>query len=122
MKTTAIVLIVSFFTLSASHAFAQDSLQWRKVAESIPLGTKVKVQTLDGKRVNGTLLSVDGTSVQVKRNTRRPEPAVSVAFASISNMERDTGGGMSWGKAVGIGLGAGAGVILTIFIIALQLD
>jgi hypothetical protein len=122
MKTTAIALIVSLMTLSASNAFAQENLQWRKVAEAIPLGTKVKIQTLDGKRISGTLLSIDDKSIQVKRNTRRPEPAVSVAFDNISNVERDNGGGMSWAKAVGIGLGAGAGVILTIFIIALQLD
>ena len=122
MKTTAIALIVSLVTLSASNAFAQENLQWRKVAEAIPLGTKVKIQTLDGNRVSGTLLSVDDKSVQLKRNTRRPEAAVIVAFDNISNMERDSGGGMGWGKALGIGLGAGAGVILTIFIIALQLD
>jgi len=122
MKTTALALIVSLVTLGASNAFAQENTQWRKVAEAIPLGTKVRVQTLEGKRIAGTLLSVDDKAVQVKRNTRRPEAAVAVAFDNISNMERDTGGGMSWGKALGIGLGAGAGVILTIFIIALQLD
>lgn len=134
MKTTAIALIVSLFTLTASNAFAlstvaataakveQEHLQWQKVAEAIPLGTKVKVQTLDGKRVSGTLLSVDEKSVQLKRNTRRPEAAVTVTFDNISNLQRDNGGGVNWAKALGIGLGAGAGVILTIFIIALQLD
>jgi hypothetical protein len=122
MKTTAIALIVSLFTLTGSSAFAQENLQWRKVAEATPLGTKVKVQTLDGKRVNGTLLSVDEKSIQVKRNARRPEPAVTVTVDNISNMERDTGGGVGWAKALGIGLGAGVGVFLTIFIIALQLD
>ena len=122
MKTTAIALIVALFTLTASSAFAQENMQWRKVAEATPLGTKVKIQTLDGKRVNGTLLSVDEKSVQVKRNARRPEPAVTVTFDNISNMERDTGGGMHWAKALAIGAGAGAGVFLTSFIIALQID
>lgn len=88
MKTTAIALIVSLFTLTASSALAQETMQWRKIAESVPLGTKVKIQTLDGKRASGTLLSVDDTSVQVKRNTRRPEPAVKVTFENIANMER----------------------------------
>lgn len=122
MKTTAIALIVSLFTLIASNASAQESTDWRKVADAVPLGTKVKVQTQDGKRVSGTLMRVDDTSVMLKRNTRLPEPAVTVTFDRISNIERDHGGGMHWAKVLGIGLGAGAGVILTMFIIAFQLD
>ena len=31
-------------------------------------------------------------------------------------------GGMSWAKALGIGLGGGVGAILTVFLIALQLE
>jgi hypothetical protein len=58
----------------------------------------------------------------VKRNTRRPASGVVVPFDRVANIERDSGGGMSWGKAVVIGLGAGAGMILTIVVIAFQLD
>lgn len=122
MKTTAIALIVSLFTLIASNASAQESADWRKVAEAIPLGMKVKVRTLDGKRVTGTLMRVDDTAVMLKRNTRQPEAAVPVTFDRISYIERDNGGGLHWAKALGIGLGAGAGVILTLFIIAVQVD
>jgi hypothetical protein len=122
MRVIAIVLITSLLALSGSNAWAQESTAWRKVAEAIPLGTKVKVQTIDGKRLKGTLLRVDSTSVMVKRNTRRPEAATAITFENISNMERDHGGGMNWAKALGIGLGAGAGVIVTMFFIALQLD
>ena len=56
-----IALIVSLFTLTAGHAFAQEAQQWRKVADAIPLGSKVKIQTLEGKRVSGTLMRVDDT-------------------------------------------------------------
>jgi len=134
MRLTAIALIVSLFTLTASNAFAlsteaaraakveQESTDWHKVADAIPLGSKVKVHTLEGKRVTGTLMRVDDTAVMVKKNTRRPEAGVIVTYDHVTNIERDNGGGLSWGKALGIGLGAGAGVILTIFIIALQLD
>ena len=73
----------TLFTLIASNAAAQESTDWRKVAEAVPLGTKVKVQTQDGKRVSGTLMRVDDTSVMLKRNTRLPEPAVPVAFDRI---------------------------------------
>lgn len=77
---------------------------------------------LDGKRVTGTLLRVDETSVMIKKNTRQPEAAVTVKLDRIANMERDNGSGVNVAKAIGIGLGAGAGVILTLFLIALQLD
>ena len=122
MKAIAIALIVSLFTLTASSAFAQESTDWHKVAEAIPLGTKVKVQTLDGKRVSGTLMRVDDAAVMVKKNTRRPEAAVTVTYDRITNIERENGGGLNWAKALGIGLGAGAGAMLTLFILALQMD
>jgi hypothetical protein len=122
MRITAIALIVALFTLFTGNALAQENVDWHKVASAIPLGSRVKVQMLDGKRISGTLVSVDNTSLQVKRNARRPEAASVIAFDRISNIEKDNGGGMSWGKAVGIGLGVGAGAILTIFVIALQLD
>jgi hypothetical protein len=120
MRTTAIALILSLFT--ASGVWAQDAATWRKVADSIPLGSKVKVQRIDGTRVSGTLMRADDTGVTVKKNTRLPEPAVTVAYDAIGNLERDHGGGMSWGKAIGIGLAAGASAIATIFVIALQWD
>ena len=111
------------FTLTAGNAFAQEATTWRKVAEAIPLGSKVKIQTLDGKRVSGTLMRVDDTGVLVKKDTRMPESAITVTYDQIANIERNhAGGGMSWGKAIGLGIGAGAGAILTILVIALQLD
>lgn len=121
MRTTAIVLIASLFTLSASNAFAQEAASWRKVAETVPLGSKVKVQTFEGKRVKGTLMHVDASGVTIKKNTRLPEAGVLVTYDAIAHIERDHGG-MNWAKALGIGAAAGAGAILTIFVIALQLD
>ncbi|HTH03131.1 MAG TPA: hypothetical protein VL882_22815 [Vicinamibacterales bacterium] len=122
MRAISIALVVSLFTLTAGHAFAQEAQQWRKVADAIPLGSKVKIQTLEGKRVSGTLMRVDDTGVAVKKNTRLPEAAVAVTYDAIANIERDHGGGMNLGKAIGFGLAAGASAIATIFVIALQFD
>jgi hypothetical protein len=122
MRITSLALIISLFSVTASNAFGQEAVVWRDVAVAIPLGTKVKVQTLDGKRVAGTLVRVEERALQVKRDARRPEAATVIAFDRISNIEKVNGGGMTWAKAVGIGLGVGAGAILTIFVIALQLD
>jgi hypothetical protein len=120
MKTIAVALIASL--ILATGAFAQEAQAWRKVAEAIPLGTKVSVQTLDGRRVKGTLMRVDDTTVHVKKHTRIPEAPAIVAFDQIGNIERENGGGMGWGKAIGLGVGAGAAAILTIMAIAFQLD
>jgi hypothetical protein len=120
MRTIAIALIVSLFTVTT--AWAQDAATWRKVADAIPLGSKVKVQRVDGTRVSGTLMRADDTGVMVKKNTRIPEPAVVVSYDVIDNLERDHANGMGWGKAIGIGLAAGASAIATIFVIALQWD
>ena len=122
MKTTALALIISLFTLSSGAAFAQETETWKRVAGSIPLGTKVKIHTLAGKRVSGTLMRVDDTAVMVKKNTRLPEPAVVVPFDLVSNIEKDTGSNVNVAKAILIGAGVGAGVLLTMFAIALQLD
>ena len=121
MRTVAIGLIVAMLT--AASATAQEAQTWRKVADAIPLGTRVSVHTLDGRKVKGTLMRVDDTSVLVKKTTRVPEPPVIVTFEQIANVERDNGGGgMGWGKAIGFGVGAGAAAILTIMAIAFQLD
>jgi hypothetical protein len=122
MRVASLALIISLFSVTASNAFGQDPVVWRDVAEAIPLGTKVKVQTFDGQRVAGTLVRVEERALQLKRDARRPEAATVIAFDRISNIEKVNGGGMTWAKAVGIGLGVGAGAILTIFVIALQLD
>ena len=128
MRITALALVMSLAfgawdlglgTWGTVHA--QEASSWRKVAESVPLGSKVKVQTFEGKRVSGTLMRVDETGVMIKKNTRMPEAGVLVTYDAIANIERDKGG-MSWAKVIGIGLVAGAGAILTVFVIALSMD
>lgn len=123
MRSTALALIIALFAPGMNSAFAQgqDATAWHKVAEAIPLGNKVKVQLVDGKRISGTLMSVDSSNIMVRRSTRRPEPPMTIHLDDISQLERDHGGS-NIGKAIGIGLATGAGVILSLFIIALQFD
>lgn len=124
MRSTAFALIISLFALGVNSAFAQeqDATAWHKVAEAIPLGNKVKVQLVDGKRISGTLMRVDSSHIMIRRSTRRPEAPMTIHLDDISQLERDHGGGTNVGKAIGIGLATGAGVILSLFIIALQFD
>jgi hypothetical protein len=127
MKTIALGLICSMLLMGTTNAasaqgIANEAAAWRTVAATIPLGSKVKIQTANGDRFNATLMSVGSDSVMVKKNARRPEPAQSIAFADLARLERDHGGNTNVGKAIAVGLAAGAGVILGLFAIALQLD
>jgi hypothetical protein len=119
MRAISVALIVALLTVT--NVFGQEPGAWRKVAEAIPLGSKIKIQRTDGRRVSGTLIRADDQGVTVKKSARLPEAPVTVSYEAVANMERDSGG-MHWGKAIGFGAAAGAAAILTIFVIALQLD
>ena len=106
----------------ATQAQQNEAETWRKVAEAIPLGSKVKIQTLENKRISGTLMRVDSTTVTLKRNTRRPEAATAVNFGDIAKMERDHGSGVNIGKAIAIGAATGAAAMITLILFAMQLD
>lgn len=127
MRTLAIGLICSLLAMSTSDAFAgqpaaSEATAWQTVAAAIPLGSKVKIQTTSGQRMSGTLMRVGEDGVLLKKNTRRPEPAVTVSFAGMARLERDTNKGFNIGKAIAVGLAAGAGIILGMFAIAVQMD
>jgi len=125
MRSTALALIVSLLAFGATDLSAQqaEANAWRQVAEAIPLGSRVKIQTSTGKRVNGTLMRVDGDAVMVKRNTRRPEPAVVVPFDQVSTLEREQkGDSMNIGKAIAISVATGAGIVLSMILFAMQFD
>jgi hypothetical protein len=94
----------------------------RQMAAAIPLGTRVKVRTSGGRRLTATLMSVTDEAIVVKREARVPEPAVSIRFDEVIELQRDEArSGFSLGKALGIGLAAGAGAILTLFAIAVSI-
>jgi hypothetical protein len=130
MRAIITGIMVSILCLGPAEVWASqkpvaspvEAKAWREVADEIPLGSRVKVQTTDGKRVTATLMRVSDEGLLLKKNTRIVEPAIAVGFDALSRLERDTGGGgVSIGKAIGIGIAAGAGAILTMFAIAFSL-
>src|SRR5918996_389166 len=94
----------------------------REMAAAIPLGSRVKAQTGEGKRFTGTLMSVTPDAVIIKKRTRLPEPAVTISFAELAGLELQVNEGMSVGKVLGVGLAAGAGAILTLFAFVAMMD
>jgi hypothetical protein len=102
---------------------AEEAAAFATLAAAIPLGSRIKLQTLDGRRLKGTLMSVSGDGIIVKRQARTPEPALVIPFRTLAQLQLESpGSGISAGKAIGIGLSAGVGAILTLFAIALQFD
>ena len=93
----------------------------RSLAGGIPIGSRVKVQVREGRRMTATLMEVTNDAVVVQRVTRVPEPPVTVRFDELAALQRQDKSGFTVGKAVGIGLAAGAGAILTLFAIMFSL-
>ncbi len=90
----------------------------RGLAQSIPLGTRVNVQTTGGRRLKATLMAVSEEGIVVKREGRISEAAVAIPFREIIQLHRDESSGMGFAKALGVGLGAGAAAMLTAFLIS----
>ena len=129
MRSLTALLVLVVFVVDAPLASAQEVLArdaeaaaFQQLAAGIPLGSRVKVRTTAGRRLTATLMLVDDTHIVVKRESRVPEPAVSIAFVDLTELRREKPGGFSVGKALGIGLAAGAGAILTLFAIAVTID
>ncbi len=122
MRTIVLLVIVAMFAAGPLDVWAsqtsassdREAQALKQMASAIPLGSRVKAHTNNGTRFNGTLMSVSDDAVIIKKRTRLPEPAVTVAFTELSSLELQTGEGMSAGKVLGIGLAAGAGAILTL--------
>jgi hypothetical protein len=129
MKSLTSLIVVVALAMTPVLAQAQPALSaeaeaaaFKTLAEGIPLGSRVKLQTRDGKRMTATLMAVSDEAVIVKREARIPEPAVTVPFAQLTRLQLDQKSGFSLGKAVGVGLAAGVGAILTLFAIAVSIS
>jgi hypothetical protein len=72
--------------------------------------------------MTATLVAVNEDAIVVKRESRVPEPAVSIPLAQLTRLQLDEKSGFSVGKALGVGLAAGVGAILTMFAIAVSID
>lgn len=102
---------------------AEEVAALKAMAAAIPLGSRVKINTREGRRLTATLMSVQNETIVVKRETRVPEPAITVRFDELARLERaERGGGLNAAKILGIGLAAGAGAVLSLFAILVALD
>lgn len=130
MRAMLLSALIAIFAMGPADLWAAqkpvasdvEAAALKKMAAEIPLGSRVKLHTSSGRRLSGTLMSVTDEAVIIKKKTRLPEPAITVAFVDLARLERETSNGMNAGKIIGIGLAAGAGAILTLFAFFAALD
>jgi hypothetical protein len=88
--------------------------------ERLPVGGRVRVQTVDGARWSATLLSADRERVVLQPRGRLTEPARAIPIASLQLIEPESqGGNNQLLKAVAVGVATGAATFVTMLMIAL---
>ena len=130
MKLTIVFVVTAALLFATNPAWAQAAVEraaevaaFKTMAAGIPLGSRIKLQTSTGRRMTATLMSATDEGIVVKRESRLPEPAVTIRYDELEALKRDERtGGFSIGKAIGVGLAAGVGAILTLFALAVALD
>ena len=89
---------------------------------AIRVGSRIRVDLADGRRVRGTLMHADAVSAIINPRVRVPEPPITVPMADVRGFEIEKSAGV--GKAIAIGAAAGAaaalGVIWLIFAVAIN--
>ena len=83
---------------------------WRAVAAALPPDAPVEIRLKDGRQFRGTLVEQRPEVVLFKPSTRRPVPAVEIAFVDIASIAPRKPG-MSAGKKVVIVVATGAAAV-----------
>jgi hypothetical protein len=112
--TIAVCLCLGWTEIArAQSATELPSAAWRATAEQIPIGSTVKLRTLDGERLTAVLFEVGDSGITVKTATRVPESSRHISFDSLSALERCEDR-VHFGKYAGVGAAIGAGVLLVL--------
>lgn len=91
----------------------------RQYVEHLPVGGRVRVQTVDGARWSATLLSADHERVVLQPRGRVTEPPRAVPIAALQLIEPERNSAPNQlVKAVAIGVATGAATFFTMLIIA----
>jgi hypothetical protein len=95
---------------------ATDQKLLADYVRKLPVGTRIRVHMMDGRRQRGTLMDATAEQIVIQPRTRIPEPAMQIPLDRVIAVDVETGNG-SVGKAIGIGIAAGAGAILGVMML-----
>jgi hypothetical protein len=128
-RTLAVMLVVALMVPGCAAARSTTSAQSGAppVADpvigtfvrSLPAGSKVRVEIAHGRTLRGTLLQATDASLMVQRNTRIPEPPVTVPMRDVQRVTIDAPASNSRGMALGAVVGAGTAIGLLWLIAAI---
>ena len=93
-----------------------DPVLLASYVSQLPIGSRVRVDLVDGHTLRGTLMQTTDTTIVVQRATRIPEPPQSLLLSNVAAVRFDPNTG-SPGRAIVIGAVAGAGGALAVFLI-----
>ncbi len=115
-KLLAFTLSASFLLMQPGFALAgqQGGSQGWSVVQSVPTGTELRVETKDGKKINGRLASVSDSGLTITRKGKDHD----LDRDSIKRIHRVMGRSRSKSAAIGavtggaIGIGTGLAIYL----------
>lgn len=94
-----------------------DAATLAEYVRTLPPGSTIKVERVDGRQMRGTLLKVTDRSLTVQSKTRIPELAIEIPLTEILRVTPAGKNGHSIAKAIGIAAAAAAGAVLAVFLI-----
>jgi hypothetical protein len=110
-KIACLVLTILIMNLTAA-AFQKTTAYWSAV-RSLPDGSKLSVRLKDGKKIEGTLVSVSDSSLTLTRNNQTvdlAQPDVAKIYHIIPRSAGKSAGRSALiGAGIGFGVGVGAG-------------
>lgn len=83
--------------------------------KQLPIGSRVRVRTTDGRNLIATLMKADERVIVVQARTRIPEPPITLPLERVTSVELDARSGV--GRAIAIGAAAGAGAAVGVLLI-----
>ena len=124
MKSIIVLFVIAVLAAPPAAAQVSDTAGlWRTFAETVEVGSSVKVQLSDGQKFTATLVRAQPDALLLQPKTRVPVPVQPVSYDSIVSIERVRGGGIGAGKAAAIGVATGVGAFLgTLLIFMAAID
>jgi hypothetical protein len=96
---------------------AGGAVAWSRYLAALPVGSRVKVSTTDGRSFKAIYMGTDDDEVTMRPRTRIPEPLRRIPIASLASVELDQGMGV--GKIVAISAAVAGATVLTILLVLL---
>ena len=119
-----LVLVVVITNLSASVGFASQGAQpasrspeyWYAYASKLPIGSTVRVRTVDGNRETAILAVVDRDGIMLEPRGEAASP-LRIEYVNLTHLElQKHGSGVGNAVAIGVAIGAAAFVGFLVFV------